>query len=171
MTHLELQDKDLNLDALTVIEDETVFKVEAMAVRTYEKDVNVQMDISVEVNLDLEVLSRSGYTFIDVLSDIGGIQGLLITTIAIFLSFLNYKHFDTYMASQLFKLRIAEGRSAENISPTRFLNLYEYVVDLIPSCLLCCRKTRRWRGIDKARKVLDAELNIIDIVKSRRYFH
>ena len=67
---------------------------------------------------------------------------------------------------------MAEGNAAaEEIKPTRFLNLWEYLVDLLPSCLLCCRKTRRWRGIDKARKILDAELNIIDIVKSRRYFH
>ena len=68
---------------------------------------------------------------------------------------------------------MAEGIPAEEIKPTRFLNLWEYLVDLLPSCLLCCRKTktRRWRGIDKARKIMDAELNIIDIVKSRRYFH
>ena len=143
MTHLELQDRDLNLDQLTLHEDKTVFKVETMPVRPYEKDVNVQMDISVEINLDLEVLARSGYTFIDVLSDIGGIQSILISVIVIFLTFWNYKHFDSYMTSQMYKLRLAEGKPAESIEPTRFLNLWEYLFDLLPRCLLFCRKTQR----------------------------
>ena len=50
-----------------------MFKVEALPIRAYEKDLDVQMDISIEMNPDLEVMARSGYTFIDVLSDIGGI--------------------------------------------------------------------------------------------------
>ena len=92
----------IDLDELTVLEDFSVFKVEAMSPRSYEKDLNVQMDISIEMNLDLGVLARSGYTFIDVLSDIGGIQSILISFISILMAVTNYKHFDSTMATQLF---------------------------------------------------------------------
>ena len=62
----------------------------------------MQMDIMIVMNLDMGILSRSGYTFIDVLSDFGGIQGLLISAISIIIGFFNYNHFDTYIASRLF---------------------------------------------------------------------
>lgn len=50
---IELQDMDIDLDELTVLEDDTIFKIEALPVRSYEKDLYVQMDISIEMNLDL----------------------------------------------------------------------------------------------------------------------
>ena len=65
----------------------------------------MQMDIMVEMNLDLGKLERSGYTFIDVLSDIGGIQSILISGITIMIGLFNYNHFDSYIATRLFKIR------------------------------------------------------------------
>ena len=47
--------------------------MEPLPIRPQEKDLNVQMEVTMEMNLDLAKVSRSGYTFIDVLSDIGGI--------------------------------------------------------------------------------------------------
>ena len=38
------------------------------------------------------------------LSDIGGIEAILISFITFFLSFWNYKHFDSYMVEHLYKI-------------------------------------------------------------------
>lgn len=51
-TQIFLQDKDIDLDDLTEIYDSSIFQVEALPVRSYEKDYIVQMDISIEMNLD-----------------------------------------------------------------------------------------------------------------------
>ena len=45
-----------------------------MGMRTYEKmEYNVMNDIIIEMNSSLIMIERNGYTFMDVLSDIGGI--------------------------------------------------------------------------------------------------
>lgn len=48
------------------------------------------MEITIERNLDLMQYERSGYTLIDVFSDIGGIQSIIISGISIVISFFNY---------------------------------------------------------------------------------
>jgi len=39
----------------------------------YEKDYEVQMDVTFERNLNLLTITREGYTILDYISDIGGI--------------------------------------------------------------------------------------------------
>ena len=52
-TELFLQDvKSINLDDLTELSDSSVFKFEQKPVMPYEKDFVVQMDISIEMNLN-----------------------------------------------------------------------------------------------------------------------
>ena len=41
------------MDELTVLEDESIFTIEQLATRPYERDKIVQMDVTVEMNLDL----------------------------------------------------------------------------------------------------------------------
>ena len=55
-TQVELQDEHVDLDDLTLIEDDTVFKLDKLANQPYEKDKIVQMDVTIELNSDLTVL-------------------------------------------------------------------------------------------------------------------
>ena len=55
------------------------------------------MDITFERDLNLTVVTRDGYTILDWISDIGGIQGILISAIAIMISYWNYNYFDNFM--------------------------------------------------------------------------
>ena len=73
-----------------------------LPLKPYEKDYNVQMDITVEMNLNQVIIARDGYTYLDFLSDIGGMQGMLISLIALFIGFWNYNHLENYMVSNLF---------------------------------------------------------------------
>ena len=52
---------------------------------------------------DLTVIQRDGYTILDILSDVGGLQGILISLISLFISMCNYNHLNTYIASKLFR--------------------------------------------------------------------
>ena len=95
----------INLDDLTELEDASIFKVELKPVQSYEMDEHVQQEISVEMNLDQQVIARNGYTIFDYLSDVGGMQGLLLSFVAAFLSFWNYNMLDEYMIMKLFRIQ------------------------------------------------------------------
>ena len=62
------------------------------------------MDVTIEMNLDLGVIQRTSYNVLDVLSDIGGIQSIIITSFSVVVGIWNYRHFDSYLASKLYKL-------------------------------------------------------------------
>ena len=91
-TQLYLQDfRSVDLDDLTELEDASVFKLEQLPVKSFERDNDhVQMDISFYMNLNQIVISRSGYTTLDYLSDIGGINGMLMSSATVLLAFWNY---------------------------------------------------------------------------------
>ena len=60
------------MDEITELMDSSIFSLEPMPVRPYEKDRDVIMELSIERNLDLRVIAREGYTILDFLSDLGG---------------------------------------------------------------------------------------------------
>ena len=96
----------MHVDALTEQIINTVFKLEKYPAYSYEKpDRSVQMDITLEMDLTLTGLSRDGYTFLDWISDIGGIQGIFISVIALLLSLWNYNHLDNFLATKLYQIR------------------------------------------------------------------
>ena len=49
------------------------------------------------------MIERTGYTVLDILSDVGGLQGIFVTVIFLFLSVLNHNDLDNYLVSKLFK--------------------------------------------------------------------
>ena len=53
--------------------------------------------------MDLTLIQRNGYTLLDILSDVGGLQGILISGITFTISFLNYNDLDNHLVSKLFK--------------------------------------------------------------------
>lgn len=57
------------------------------------------MDLTVEMNQDLVFVQRTGYTILELLSDVGGVQAIVMSFMALLVGICNYKHFDTYMAS------------------------------------------------------------------------
>ena len=67
------------------------------------------MDLTIEMDRDLIGISRSGYTFLDVLSDVGGLQGILLSFCFMLIMIWNHNNFDNYLASRLFKLKVNSG--------------------------------------------------------------
>ena len=69
------------------------------------------MSLSFETSLDQTVIQRVGYTLLDLLSDIGGIQSILVSGIAILLSIWNYNNFDNHFLTNFFKLKVENKRN------------------------------------------------------------
>ena len=55
------------------------------------------------MSTDLNLIERDGYYLLDLLADVGGLQGILISTISLILSILNHSQLDSYLVSRLFK--------------------------------------------------------------------
>ena len=130
------------------------------------------MDITFERNMDLIVISRDGYSLLDWISDIGGIQGILISTVAILLGFWNYNYLDNFIVSKLYRLekraiknqRTEKDDHTEVMTINLFSGLGDYFCDLFPTRIQCCRSSRNERGLALGREKLEKETNIIKII-------
>ncbi len=60
------------------------------------------MGFGIDMSLDQTVIERSNYTILDVLSDVGGLESVIASAIALVLSIMNYNNLDSTMITQLF---------------------------------------------------------------------
>ena len=113
------------------------------------------------MNLDMRVIARDGYTSLDFISDVGGMQGMLMSFAAFILGIMNYNYFDNHIVERMFRMRppnaqIAKSKLGESfsnvkkpsgpirMSPTLFQNLKEYGRSWLSSSMLnhnCCRQS------------------------------
>ena len=100
---LLLQDLVVNLDELTLLKDSRVFKLERQSLVPFKEEKDLVQGVQIDLDANLIVVQRDGYTILDILADVGGIQGLLISAICLFLNFWNYNHLENYLAIKLFK--------------------------------------------------------------------
>lgn len=105
MTQLSSQDEAINMDEFTEMRDTRIFKLNRLPQIPAENHDWTQMEISIEMNLDVTMVSRSYYSLLDVLSDIGGILQVLLTSITFSLIILNYQHIDNFLVTSLFKIK------------------------------------------------------------------
>ena len=69
------------------------------------------MDITIEMNLNEKIIARESYSILDLISDIGGVQALLISAIAYFLNIWNFNALENYLVSRLYKIVKEETES------------------------------------------------------------
>ena len=117
-----MQDLPINLDEITELEDSNVFKVEKKEMMLMEWGPEIVISIRFERNLDLQLVQRTRYTILDLLSDIGGIQSILLSAIGFFLSYSNFNYFDNYMASKLFKYSANDSDSPSDSKEDLFFS-------------------------------------------------
>lgn len=104
-TRLQLQDLMIDLDQITELEDSSVFSMEKQPIEFVDKGPELVLMFSIQMQMDQVNIGRVGYNVIDMLSDIGGIQSIILTTFALVLSILNHNYFDNYMAQRLYKMQ------------------------------------------------------------------
>ena len=78
------------MDKLTQFDDDAIFKLEQIPQIPAESNNYVQMEVSIEMNLDLATIKRSYYSLLDCLSDVGGLMSVILESVAVCLLILNY---------------------------------------------------------------------------------
>ena len=91
-----------NLDEVTELNDSSIFRLERDKIWLGYSEKDLLLGFSIQMNLDQILIGRTGYTILDVLSDVGGLQGILISGISVFLSIVNRNVLDSYLVSKLF---------------------------------------------------------------------
>ena len=67
------------------------------------------MSITIEMDTGLMTYERTVYTLFDLLSDIGGLSGILISLFFLIVSTWNHNKFANMLVSKLFKIRGEKG--------------------------------------------------------------
>ena len=62
------------------------------------------MDITIEYNLDQTVVWREGYKVMEFLSDVGGVQSILLRLIGLFVGIVNYNMLDNFLIQRLYRI-------------------------------------------------------------------
>ena len=138
--------------------------------------------VSVTFEMDLNVMhiERSIYTVFDMLSDVGGLLGILTSFAAYLSQIWNFQAFDNFMVSRLFKVRKPKQEiddEAPYFAQSDFIqlgtapNLRNWVLQFVPHGCFCCKYRRKERALQLARTKLACEGNIVEIIKSWRYFN
>ena len=91
------------------------------------------------MSLDQTVIERTGYTILDLLSDVGGLLGILISGTGLILSILNHNYLNSHLISKLFT---SESVALTPASSTQSIRLF-CIEQLLPSKLVCCREQRK----------------------------
>ena len=109
--------------------------------------------------MNLSVVQRTGYTLLDVLSDVGGLQGILLSGIVLFLSIVNYGYLDSYLVSKTFKYD-----DVNELKTSQFENLQAACIGILPKKVSCCMKSRKQIAMAKASEKIKKEVDIIKII-------
>lgn len=167
------------LDEVTLTNLDDLFTVRKYDVIPFEMPDKFWVSVTFEMDLNVTHIERKLYTVFDMLSDVGGLLGIL-TSIAVLLNAIwNYQAFDNFMVSRLFKIKkpreeIDEATDfysqSEYIKLSMAPNLLNWLLTFVPKPCFCCTSSRKERALQMARDKLDKEVNIIEIVKSWRYF-
>lgn len=142
-TELSLQDLPMNLDELTELKDSSAFKIKQTRLAPYKIDViadNLLEGIVILMDSDLIVIERTGYVLLDFLSDVGGLLEILIRSLTVVLSILNYDYVTDYIVSKLYIPKSDKENIKFEFEETNRL-LHYAVSKFLPQKLVCCRKS------------------------------
>ena len=91
------------MDEATELQDLSVFRLKQGGITPSYNDKNLLQGITILVGKDQTLIERNGYTIIDILSDVGGLQGILISGISLLLSILNHNSLNVFLASKHYR--------------------------------------------------------------------
>ena len=160
----------INLDEVTELNDSSIFRLERDKIWLSYSEKELLLGFSIQMNLDQILIGRTGYTILDVLSDVGGLQSILISGISLLLSILNHNFLDSYLVSKLFNFsQDPVGPSTSSSSKMKRIKLY-CISKLLPKYLLCCcQKQRKQIAMERAYATLKQEMDVIELIRARRF--
>ena len=75
---------------ITEVEYDSLFEIQPLPYRSYEKDKITLFDMTIEMNHDLSIVQRNSYNFFDMLSDVGGVHTAIYAVLGATLAVFNY---------------------------------------------------------------------------------
>ena len=93
------------LDEVTLTDLDDLFTVKKYDVLPFEMPDKFWVSVTFEMDLNVWHIERKLYTVFDMLSDVGGLLGILTSIVAVISAIWNYQAFDNFMVSRLFKIK------------------------------------------------------------------
>ena len=106
-TYIELHDNvmiDLNEVSWEIHQD--LFKFKEMPRLPQEREENTQILITIEREFNVLSIERMAYTTFNLLSDIGGLSGIVMLFCRFVNTLWNFNAFDNFMISRLYKIKL-----------------------------------------------------------------
>lgn len=94
-----MQDLVFNFEDITLLEDDRLFRIEKGKSRPIETEERTVMKMTFEQNFDRNVVERDNYTFLDVLSDVGGLSSIVCSVFASLLAIVNYNNLNAHIVT------------------------------------------------------------------------
>ena len=157
-----------------MLEYESLFRYDEVAPRVFERNPEAIIQVSFEISMDLERIRRSGYTVLDMFSELGGLSTVIYGAFRLLVYSLNFNNFASHLASNFYELKDSKAGKRKSIPliPSRTSNLKEFCVEkLFKKVCICrrCRIGRMQRGMIKARQALFQEVSILEMIKLQRF--
>ena len=161
----------VNFDELTELTADSVFTLEQGFTRPFEMHREAVFALAIDVNPHLPVVSRSNYTVLDVMSDVGGLAEVLFLFVSLGVSLLNYKNLNSFLTAKLYKMKAhSDPETLANLTPTKCCNIRDFIFDCLP--LRCQRKWRLPRKqilMREGHRRVNKERDIVNVFRSLRY--
>ena len=144
------------LDELTLTSMDDLFTVKKYDVIPYERQLDNWISVSFEMDLNMIRIERKLYTVFDMLSDVGGLLGILMAFAASLNSIWNYQNFDNFMVSRLFKIKRPKNEIEEDagyfeqsdyIELNMLPNLRNWCLSCVPKYCFCCAYSRKEKAL------------------------
>ena len=115
---------------------------------------------TIQFNSDKTTIERSIYGLFDYISDVGGFKDGFMGIILLILAVFGVSSLDIELVTRLFRLpREDENNRQKCGGQLNICNVFHK----------CSKKDKRDKKFEKAKEILAAEANIIDIVQQLRY--
>ena len=131
------------LDDFTLYAHDDLFKLNKAEIMPYEKQDNNWMSITIEMDTGLMTYERTVYTLFDLLSDIGGLSGILFSIFLIIVGSWNHNKFDNMLVSRLFKIRGEKTGQEDEIINSCLPNCTDWIFSLLPDSCIVCKRSRK----------------------------
>ena len=128
----------MELDEVTKIEHNDLFRVNQKGTIPYERIDNTLASITIEMDLDVTQIERKVYTYFEMLSDAGGLIGIITTVFAFISSFWNYESLENFMVSRLYKIK---KPAEEGESEPEYEQIKESGLPAFKSMFLMCKES------------------------------
>ena len=93
-----------------------MFQLQQKPPVAYEFDTETMLDVTIERDRDVTIVTRRGYYLPEILAEIGGIIVILVYTCSFLLGLWTNKYLERYMVSKLFRVKKArDSEDQENL--------------------------------------------------------